>query len=102
MKIKNMVFGVLIAAACLCSSYGWAMMETLNILNKKEIVKLTDAQLTDTYIDIIVEMEASRTFHTTSGFTPKEYEAYKDMLRYRIEVLMEMHKRGIEPPALDK
>lgn len=79
-----------------------AYMDDITILEAKEIVKLTDTQLTDTFIDVIVEMEASKTFHTTSGFTPKEYTAYKNLLRYRIQLLMEIHKRGLEAPSLDK
>lgn len=79
-----------------------AYMSDIVILEPKDISKLADDQLISTFIDVIVEMEASKTFHTTSGFTPKEYDAYKNLLRYRIELLMEIHKRGLEAPSLDK
>jgi hypothetical protein len=103
MKIKFLVVQSLVAVLCLCAfNPVWAYMDDIEVLEQKDIAKLTDPQLVDTYIDVIVEMEASKTFHTTSGFTPKQYTAYKDLLRYRIRLLMEAHKRGIEVPALDK
>ena len=103
MKIKLLVAQSLVAIFCLCSlNPVWAYMDDIEILEQKDLAKLTDPQLVDTYIDVIVEMEASKTFHTTSGFTPKQYTAYKNLLRYRIRLLMEAHKRGIEVPALDK
>ncbi len=103
MNLKLVVVKMFVAALCVLPSIsGWAYMEVVTILDKKDIVKLSDDKLIDTYIDVIVEMEASKTFHTTSGFTPKQYTAYKDLLRYRIQLLIEIHKRGIEPPALDK
>ncbi len=103
MKIKSLVVQALVTGFCLCAfNPAWAYMDDVEILEQKDIAKLSDPKLVDTYIDIIVEMEASKTFHTTSGFTPKEYTAYKNLLRYRIQLLMEAHKRGIEVPALDK
>lgn len=79
-----------------------AYMDDIAILEQKEIAKLSNDQLLNVFIDVIVEMEASKTFHTTSGFTPKEYTAYKNLLRYRIQLLMEIRKRELEAPALDK
>ena len=103
MKIKFLAVQSLVAVLCLCTfNPVWAYMDDIEILEQKDIAKLADPQLIDTYIDVIVEMEASKTFHTTSGFTPKEYTAYKNLLRYRIQLLMEVHKRGLEAPALDK
>lgn len=96
------VLAMLTVAGVLSIRPVFAYMDDITILDPKEIVKLTDTQLTDTFIDVIVEMEASKTFHTTSGFTPKEYTAYKNLLRYRIQLLMEIHKRGLEAPSLDK
>lgn len=98
-----MTVKLLVAALCVLPSVsGWAYMDDVVILDKKEIAKLSDDKLIDTYIDVIVEMEASKTFHTTSGFTPKSYVEYKDLLRYRVLILMEIHKRGLEAPGLDK
>ncbi len=41
------------------------------LLEKPAIVKLTDDQLIDNYENTLVEIEASRAFHATSGFSPK-------------------------------
>ena len=103
MNLKLMAIKVFVAALCVLPPVsGWAYMEDAAILDKKDIIKLSDEKLIDTYVDVIVEMEASKTFHATSGFTPKEYTAYKDLLRYRIQLLIEIHKRGLEAPGLDK
>ena len=103
MNLKSAVIKTVVVMVCLLSwNPAWAYMDDIEILEVKDIVKLADPKLMDTYIDVIVEMEASKTFHTTSGFTPKEYTAYKNLLRYRIQLLMEIHKRGLEAPALDK
>ncbi len=72
------------------------------ILPKEEIVKLSDEQLTDTYIDVVVEIDASRSFHTTSGYTPKQYGEYKNLLKYKFLLLMEIHNRNIDIPQLER
>ena len=103
MNLKSAVIKTVVVIVCLLSwNPAWAYMDDIEILEVKDIVKLADPKLIDTYIDVIVEMEASKTFHTTSGFTPKEYTGYKNLLRYRVQLLMEIHKRGLEAPALDK
>ena len=68
------------------------------ILDKPAIVKLTDDQLIDAYENTIVEIDASRSFHATSGFSPKEYKDYKAMLKYRLMLLVEIHSRNLELP----
>ena len=68
------------------------------ILDKPAIVKLTDDQLIDTYEDTIVEIEANRTFHATSGFSPKEYKDFKALLKFRLLLLVEIHSRNLELP----
>jgi hypothetical protein len=71
----------------------------VTILDKADIVKLTDDQLTDVYEDTIVEIDAIRTFHATSGFSPKEYKDYKAILKFRLLLLVEIHSRNLELPA---
>lgn len=79
-----------------------AYMPEMVILEKKDIAKLSDEQLVDTYMDLLVEVEASKAFHYTSGFVPKEYKAYKDLLKYRMLLIMEIHTRNIELPQLER
>src|ERR1700744_4710440 len=72
----------------------------VTILDKSDIVKLTDEQLIDTYENTLVELEASRSFHATSGFSPKEYRDYKALLKYRILLSVEIRGRNLEVPQL--
>ena len=74
----------------------------VTILDKKDITKLTDEKLVDVYLDTIVEIEANRSFHTTAGFTPKDFKDYKDLLKYRLELLMEIHNRNLDIPQLER
>lgn len=77
----------------------YSVQEDFKILSSQEISTLTNQQLIDVYIDVLTEMEAIRTFHTTSGFKPKEYKQYKDTIRYRYNLLFEIHRRKIDIPA---
>jgi hypothetical protein len=70
----------------------------VTILDKAGITKLTDDQLTDIYEDTIVEIQADTSFHTTSGFSPKEYKDYKALLKFRLLLLVEIHSRNLELP----
>lgn len=79
----------------------FAYLSDIKFLPKAEIAKLSDEALIDVYIDAVVELKASETFHTTSGFTPKEYDNYKDLLRYKILLLQEIDKRKLATPRVD-
>ncbi len=68
------------------------------ILDKSAITKLTDDELIDTYENTLVEIQASSSFHTTSGFSPKEYKDYKALLKFRMLLLVEIHGRNLELP----
>ena len=83
------------------SIHAFAYLSEIKFLPKAEIVKLTDEALIDAYIEAVVELKASETFHSTSGFSPKEYENYKDLLRYRILLLQEIDKRKLATPRVD-
>ena len=79
----------------------WAMAEypsDVIILEKPAITKLTDDQLIDTYENVLVEIDASRAFHATSGFSPKEYIDFKSLLKFRLLLLVEIHSRNLEIP----
>jgi hypothetical protein len=70
----------------------------VTILDKPSISKLTDDQLIDTYESTLVEIQANTSFHTTSGFSPKEYKDYKALLKFRLLLLVEIHSRNLEIP----
>ncbi len=68
------------------------------VLSKTAIAKLSDEQLIDAYESAVVEIDASRSFHATSGFSPKEYKDFKALLKYRLLLLVEIHSRNLEIP----
>jgi hypothetical protein len=70
----------------------------VTILDKPAIVKLNDDQLIDVYENTLVELEALRSFHATSGFSPKEYKDYKALLKFRLMLVVEIHSRNLEIP----
>ena len=70
----------------------------VTVLPKAEITKLADDKLTDAYTDVMVEIEAIKTFHATSGFTTKQYDEYRKLLKYRLLLSMEIHSRNLEIP----
>jgi len=70
----------------------------VTLLDKPAIIKLSDDQLIDAYENTLVEIEANRSFHATSGFSPKEYKDYKALLKFRLMLLVEIHNRNLELP----
>ena len=72
------------------------------VLEKKDIAALADDKLIDKYMDAIVEIEASKTFHATNGFSPKDYKEFKDLLKFRLYLLMEIHSRNLETPQFER
>ncbi len=78
---------------------GWAFLYQIPILDKSAIIQLTDEVLLNTYIDVLVEMEASQMFHQTSGFTPQQYQKHKDLLKYKIFLFEEIQRRKLDVPG---
>ena len=97
--MKKFIF--LLVLFLVLGANAWAYLSELKIIPKEEIVKLSDAGLIDAYIEAVVELKASETFHATSGFTPKEYDNYKELLRYKILLLQEIDKRKLATPRVD-
>ncbi len=72
--------------------------DEVRILGAQDMALLSDDKLVDAYIDAAVEIEATKTFHVTSGFTPKEYKRYKALLKYRVQLLFEARRRKLDVP----
>jgi hypothetical protein len=70
----------------------------VTILDKPAIVKLDNDQLINVYEKTLVEIEANRSFHATSGFSPKEFKDYKALLKFRLLLLVEIHSRNLDLP----
>ena len=78
-----------------------AYQPDIKILSNDKIAAISDDALLKNYIDACVEIQATNALHTTSGFTQKEYQAYKDLLRYRILLINEIKNRKLEVPQTE-
>ncbi|MBF0331357.1 MAG: hypothetical protein HQL17_05410 [Candidatus Omnitrophica bacterium] len=74
--------------------------DEVRVLETAEIAALDDQKILDAYMDVVVELEASKIFHATSGFAPKEYKKYKSLLKYRMLLSVEINRRKLEIPPL--
>ena len=117
--IRNFIFSMFAAALVFTSIPVWASSNTkssdptdaafmgdaadkaeeIQILDPKDIALLDDQKLVDAYMDAVVEIDAAKTFHSTSGFTPKEFKKYKKLLKYRLQLLFEANHRKMEIPV---
>lgn len=70
----------------------------VTILDKKEVAQLSNDGIRAAYMDTLVEIEAQRLFHATSGFSAKEFKDYKDLLKYRLMLSIQMRQRKLEIP----
>ena len=82
------------------STFAFAFLYEVTILTKEEIKKLKNEELISIYTDAVIEREASETFHGKAGFTPKEYQSFKDLLGLIIHLRQEMLSRELEPPPI--
>ena len=78
-----------------------AFLFQVQVLDQKEISNLSEKALMDTYLEVLIEERAVTIFYTNSGFTPKEYNQFKELLRYRVYLMMEIQKRKLEVPKID-
>ena len=85
----------------MCSTSFALFNDDVKILSKDEVSKLSNDDLNNVYIETAIEIEASRTFYGKSGFTPKEYTHFKDMLRYLVGLRMELQKREMKLPPVE-
>lgn len=99
--LKSLLLTLIVASFCLSSSQSFAYMSEIKILESKDIVKLTDAALSSNYLEVIIEIEASNVFHRIIVFSPREYQQYKDLLRYRYELKNELQARQLDIPAIE-
>lgn len=98
MKIISLILSLLLFLSTSASAF----LYEVKILTDAEINKLTDKELVDNFIAAKIEVDASKTFHGKAGFTPKEYDKYKLLLGFVIQLRQEMQERGIEAPPVDE
>ncbi len=93
------ILAVLLCALIICASaFAQSFLFSIEPLDKAGIVKLSDEQLIDTYINVLVEVEALKTFYAKGGLIPKEYAKFKETIKYKILLVQEINKRKLEVP----
>lgn len=97
-KISKKIVVSVLLCTCLVLSTAQAFVFDLSPVNKEAVAKFTDRKLTDTYIDVMIELEAAGKFFSNTGMKPKEYKKYKELLRYRTDLMIEIQKRELEVP----
>lgn len=96
MKKRLVTLICLMVCFVMTPAMSYAFLYDIEVLEQSQIGELSDEDLMDKYIDVLVEMEASKTFHQNSGFSMDGYQKYKDLIRYRIWLSVEVEKRGLE------
>jgi len=86
----------------LIATQSMAFLYVVKILTKEEIQKLNEEELLDVYIEVVIERKATETFHGKAGFTPKEYNKYKDLLSLIVKLRKEMIERKIDAPPIEE
>jgi len=101
--MKKVIFAFILVMVLLALAVNsWAFMyDNLKIRTRAEISRLSDEELTETYIEAQVEYQAANTFHQRAGVTPKDYDKFKALLRYRADLLIELQKRKLEIPKTE-
>src|SRR5882757_7540940 len=98
---KSLVISALLLFVPLSGAFA-GYTSTLVILEKKDIVKLTDDQLTDAYMDSLVDVEARKDFFNRFGLAGKDLDDYKAVMKYRLLLLMEIHGRNLDIPQFER
>jgi hypothetical protein len=98
---KAMVLSIVFVLVPLSGALA-AYTSTMTILEKKDIAKLADDQLINTYMDALVEVEARRGFFLRFGMTGKDLDEYKSVMKYRLLLLMEIHSRNLDIPQFER
>lgn len=94
--ICGLLCGLLVSSMVQAQSF----LFKLKILEDSAITALSDEKLIDAYIDAEIELEAVSTFFSTSGFTPREFDQYKSLLRFRTDLIREIEKRELDVPRI--
>lgn len=95
------IFSVLIIL-CLLATPIFAAIYEVKILTDEEIRKLSDEAIVNVYTEAMIEREATKTFYAKAGFTPKEYDSYRNLLGFVVRLRKEMDSREIEPPPVEE
>jgi hypothetical protein len=95
---KYMILSLMLLFVC---SNSFAFLYEVKVLTREEIKKISNDQILDFFKNAVIERKASETFHGKAGFTPKEYESYKALLGFIIDLREEMKTRELEPSPIE-
>ena len=99
--LKALMLSIAFLFMPLCGVWA-AYTSDLKVLEKKEIVKLTDEQLTDVYMNTLVDVEARKDFFNHFGLAGKDLDDYRAVMKYRLLLLMEIHSRNLDIPQFER
>jgi len=77
-----------------------AFLFDAEVLEQAAITKLSNQELQDTYIDLLIEIKVSTTFSEVSGFNKKDYDKFKALLHYQVKLIKEIQKRDLDLPDI--
>ena len=100
-RLSNRLLLLFVFLSLLFTVNTWAFFNDFKILSKDEIEQLSDKALTNTYIDAQIEVLAQKTFFERAGITPKDYARFKELLRYRVDLIQELQRRKLEIPKTE-
>ena len=99
-KLTSFVLVLIVFIAFNISLASASFVYSVKVLSKTEVQELKKDELVDYFVDVMIERKACETFHSRSGFSPKGYEKFKELLKVVVYLRQEMLKRGIEPPPV--
>ncbi|MFA5261404.1 MAG: hypothetical protein WC450_09265, partial [Candidatus Omnitrophota bacterium] len=69
---------------------GQGFLYSVPVLDQQAVQALSDEQLLEVYVDVLVDLEASTTFSRTAGFNKNEYVKFKELIHYRVRLINEI------------
>ncbi len=100
-KMINRLALLVVAFSLVIASQSWAFFNDFQMLSKEEITQLSDQALTDAYVNAQIEILAQSKFFERAGMVPKDFEKYKELLRYRVILIQELEKRNLPIPKTE-
>jgi hypothetical protein len=98
---KSIILSSLLIVSPVTISWA-AYTSSFTVLEKKDIIKLSDDEITNAYMDALVEVQARKDFFGRFGFAGKDLDDYKSILKYRLILLLEIHSRNLDIPQFER
>ena len=98
--MKRIICSLIVCLLLATSAH--AFLYEVKILTDDEIHQMLKEELMQVYIDAMIERRASETFHGRAGFSPKEYESFKELLSLIVRLRQEMSHRGMDVPPVEE